>query len=160
MSVPLKVNSFADYQRVLEIADRFNADRPDLPISITLAGHRLDVSADPNTEPKGVWYMDVISPSPARLQFFTDEITRLEREARSLEKILKINAEPRILALPQPEQPEVKEKPKAKRGRKPAAKKPIELEIVEEHLVLEEGNPLSSALKKLFLENENVEKEE
>ena len=148
MSIPLRVSSFADYQRVLEIADRFNTDRPDLPISVSLAGHRLDVSHDPNAEPKGAWYLDVVSPSPARLQFFTDEITRIDRESKNLEKLLKLNSETKILALPEPSSEN-----KPKKVRKNSSKK--EEKVAEPVEALEE-NPLASALKKLFLDEEDT----
>lgn len=163
MSFPMKVTTFADYQRVLEIADRFNADRPDLPIQVSLAGHRIEEESTDEYAAKGHWYLDVVSASPARLQFFTDEIQRLEKDSRKLEKMLKLAPPTRILALPEPAvaveevQLELVSEEAPIKRKKPTRRVKPKVEVVE---VVEEpdDDPVSSAFLKLV--NDDIERQE
>lgn len=163
VTFPIKVNSYADYKRVLEVADRFNADRPDLPIQVNLAGQRIEEELSGEPPEKGQWYLDIISSSPARLQFFTDEIQRLERDARKLEKMLKLPPPQKVLALPEPvvvvEEvivSETKTTPKKRSSRKKQTK-PIEPELSDSSDTSEE-DPLASAFLKLV--KDDIERQE
>lgn len=90
MLYSMKFVKFADYQRALEVAERFNEEMPKLPIKLALVGSRIEEESTETAPAKGAWYIDATSASPGRLQFFMDEMQRLEQDARKLDRYLRL----------------------------------------------------------------------